>query len=186
MGPETSAALADPVVPSPGSTHGRVVEIDKTRQLLYTVLDGDIEWVFHISTGMEEPYQHPNGYSAMADTPPGAHSVFWEVDGWQEGVTGAAVPAQVLPRRRDRGPRLRRDPASPSVARLGSSHLSPMDFIWDNGLMPMGSTVLVYGESPRGAGRVNCRWRRRGAHHHHPGLPPPGMAQPLAGLRAFR
>ncbi|MBW3610795.1 MAG: L,D-transpeptidase [Actinobacteria bacterium] len=67
---------------------GRVIEIDKTRQLLYAVLDGQLQWVFHTSTGTEEPYQHPAGYTATADTPPGRHTVDWRVDGWRDRRLG--------------------------------------------------------------------------------------------------
>jgi nucleoside-diphosphate-sugar epimerase len=84
FGSQVHAALAQPTVPSPESSEGRVIEIDKTRQLLYAVLDGQLQWVFHTSTGTEEPYQHPGGYTAMADTPPGR-------------PRGTHVPPQVLP-----------------------------------------------------------------------------------------
>ncbi len=147
VGPETRAALADPLVPAPRSTHGRVIEIDKERQLLYTVVDGELEWVFHTSTGTEDPYRHPSGRTALADTPGGTHSVFWQVDGWDDGVLGplyrpkyfhqdgiavhgyGAVPPY---------------PASHGCVRLT---FVAMDYVWANDLMPVGSTVSVYGVS---------------------------------------
>ncbi len=148
VGPETKAALADATPLAPRSDKGRVIEIDKARQLLYAVLDGEVQWVFHTSTGTEEPYPHPEGFTATADTPPGNHTVYYQVDGWQEGVLGPmyrpkyfhhdgialhgyhAVPPH---------------PASHGCARVS---FDAMDFIWANDLMPMGSTVLVYGETP--------------------------------------
>jgi peptidoglycan hydrolase-like protein with peptidoglycan-binding domain len=154
VGPETRAALASPVELSPKSQAGRVTEIDKTRQLLYSVVDGALQWVFHTSTGTELPYQHPDGYTAMADTPPGRHTVYYQVDGWQDGRLGPmfrpkyfhhdgialhgyhAIPPQ---------------PASHGCARVT---FDAIDFIWANELMPIGSVVLVYGESPAPAPAV--------------------------------
>lgn len=154
VGPETSVALASPVELSPQSQEGRVTEIDKARQLLYSVLDGELEWVFHTSTGTELPYQHPDGHTAMADTPPGRHTVYYAVDGWQDGRLGPmyrpryfhqdgiavhgyhAIPPQ---------------PASHGCARVT---FDAIDFIWANDLMPMGSVVLVYGHSPSPASAV--------------------------------
>jgi N-acetylmuramoyl-L-alanine amidase len=154
VGPETRAALTSPVELSPRSQEGRVIEIDKARQLLYSVLDGELQWVFHTSTGTELPYQHPDGYTAVADTPPGRHTVYFQVDGWQDGRLGPmyrpkyfhhdgialhgyhAIPSQ---------------PASHGCARVT---FDAIDFIWANDLMPMGSDVFVYGESPAPAPAV--------------------------------
>jgi lipoprotein-anchoring transpeptidase ErfK/SrfK len=144
VGPETRAALADPVMPAPHSEQGQVVEVDKPRQLLYTVVDGQLEWVFHTSTGTEEPYQHPAGYTAWADTPPGSHSVYWEVDRWQDGVLGPLYRPKYF--------------HEDGIAVHGYDHVPPypvshgcvrvtfaaMDYIWANDLMPLGTTVLVY------------------------------------------
>ena len=148
VGPETRAALAKPVEISPRSQEGQVMEIDKSRQLIYFVVDGELEWVFHTSTGTEQPYAHPDGFTAMADTPPGRHTVYYEVDSWQDGRLGPmyrpryfhhdgialhgyhAIPPQ---------------PASHGCARVT---FDAMDYIWANDLMPIGSVVLVYGETP--------------------------------------
>ena len=148
VGPQTRAALADPTMPTPRSTRGRVVEIDKSRQLLYTVIDGELEWVFHTSTGTEKRYRHPSGRTATADTPPGTHSVFREVNGWDDGVLGPLYRPRYF--HRD-GIAVHGDDAVPPYP---ASHgcvrvtVAAMDYIWANGLMPMGSTVLVYGQSP--------------------------------------
>jgi len=144
VGPETRAALGDPALPTPRSEQGRVTEIDKPRQLLYSVVDGELEWVFHTSTGTEEPYEHPAGHTAWADTPPGEHSVYWQVDGWQEGVLGWLYRPKYF--------------HEDGIGVHGYDHVPPyrvshgcvrvtfaaMDYIWAHDLMPMGSTVLVY------------------------------------------
>ncbi len=147
-GPETRAALAAPVAVTPRSDQGQVVEIDKSRQLLYIVVDGELHWVFHTSTGTEQPYPHPAGYTALADTPPGKHEVFWEVDGWQEGVLGPLYRPKYF---HEDGIAVHGyDPVPPYPASHGCVRVpfAAMDYIWANGLMPLGSTVLVYGESP--------------------------------------
>lgn len=148
VGPETRGALADPVVPSPRSSEGRVTEVDKASQLLYAVLDGRLEWVFHTSTGTELPYEHPDGYTALADTPPGTHTVFWQHDGWQEGELGPLYRAKYF---HEDGIGVHGDdsiPTSPATHGCVRVTLAAMDYIWAQGLMPMDSTVLVYGESP--------------------------------------
>ena len=148
VGPETRSALADPVVPSPRSSQGRVTEVDKASQLLYSVLDGRLQWVFHTSTGTELPYEHPAGYTALADTPPGTHVVFWQNDGWEEGALGPLYRAKYF---HEDGIAVHGDddiPTSPATHGCVRVTLAAMDHIWHNGLMPMDSTVLVYGESP--------------------------------------
>ncbi|HWC10867.1 MAG TPA: L,D-transpeptidase family protein [Acidimicrobiales bacterium] len=148
VGPQTRAALANPTAPTPRSTSGRVVEIDKSRQLLYTVVDGELEWVFHTSTGTEKPYRHPSGRTAMADTPPGTHTVFWQVDGWDDGVLGPLYRPRYF--HRDGIAVHGYDAVPPYPASHGCVRvtLAAMDYIWANDLMPMGSTVLVYGQTP--------------------------------------
>lgn len=148
VGPETREALASPVELSPRSEEGRVIEIDKARQLIYAVSDGDLEWVFHTSTGTEQPYQHPDGFTAMADTPPGRHTVYYQVDGWQDGRLGPMYRPKYF---HHDGIALHGyhavppDPASHGCARVS---FDAIDYIWADDLMPMGSVVLVYGETP--------------------------------------
>ncbi len=148
VGPQTRAALANPSSPVPQSRAGRVIEIDKARQVLFSVIDGRIDWVFNTSTGTELPYDHPHGYTALADTPPGTHSVFWETDGWEDGNLGPLYRPKYF---HEDGIAVHGYgsippfPVSHGCARVS---FAAMDFIWDFGLMPMGSTVLVYGETP--------------------------------------
>ncbi len=112
-------------------------------------MDGNVEWVFNTSTGTELPYQHPRGYTAMADTPAGRHTVFSQFDGWQEGVLGPLYRPKYF--HRDGIAVHGYDKVPPYPASHGCVRVSfaAMDHIWASGLMPMGSTVLVYGDSPR-------------------------------------
>lgn len=148
VGPETREALASPVELSPRSEQGRVIEIDKARQLIYAVSDGELQWVFHTSTGTEQPYQHPDGFTAMADTPPGRHNVYYQVDGWQDGRLGPMYRPKYF---HHDGIALHGYHAIPPYpASHGCARVSfdAIDYIWANDLMSMGSVVLVYGEIP--------------------------------------
>lgn len=148
VGPRTRAVLAEPDVPAPQTSRGRAIEIDRSRQLLYVVNDGELQWVFQTSTGTEQPYRHPDGHTAVADTPPGRHTVDWQVDGWREGTLGPLYRPKyfqadgiavhgygVVPPY----------PASHGCVRVT---FDAMDFICAEGLMPLGSVVLVYGHAP--------------------------------------
>ena len=137
--PRCCASLAGPVAPEARSEQGRVVEIDKASQLPSAVADGEVQWVFNTSTGTELPYRHPDGYTALADTPPGAHVVFYEVDGWQDGEWLALVPPQVLPQGRNRGALLWPHPPVPGFSWLRSRFFEAIDYIWAQGLIPMGA-----------------------------------------------
>ncbi len=148
VGARTRAALAQPAVPSPQSREGRVIEIDKTQQLLYAVLDGELQWVFHTSTGTEQPYRHPDGYLAMADTPPGRHTVDWQVDGWRDGRLGPMYRPKYF--HRDGIALHGYDAIPPHPASHGCARVTfdTMEFIWANDLAPVGSVVFVYGTAP--------------------------------------
>lgn len=148
VGPETRAALAAPAPVRARSDDGRVMEIDRTRQLLSTVLDGEVEWVFNTSTGTEEPYPHPDGYTALADTPPGNHRVYYEVDGWQDGTLGPMYRPRYFHHDGIAVHGYHSIPPYPASHGCARVTFDAIDFIWSNELMPIGSTVLVYGETP--------------------------------------
>lgn len=59
---DATAALMSELTERP---HGRadagtLIEVDKTRQLLFIVIDGRTEWILNASTGTEIPYERPN------------------------------------------------------------------------------------------------------------------------------
>lgn len=145
--PTTKAQIEAAGRPSPQSTSGTLIEVDKSRQVLFVVIDGQTKWVFNTSTGTEKPYIH-EGRTYLADTPPGRWSIFREVDGERESELGilwrpkyfhgdgiaihgsSSVPAY---------------PASHGCVRLT---YQAMDYLWSSGLAPIGRTVWVYGTSP--------------------------------------
>jgi lipoprotein-anchoring transpeptidase ErfK/SrfK len=147
VGPATRQALAEPAPASPQSGTGRVFEVDKSRQVLMAVHDGEVDWIWNTSTGTEQPYVH-DGVEHLADTPAGTFAVTWQVDGWRDGALGrmwrpkyfhpdgiaihgyGSVPAH---------------PASHGCVRVS---ITAMNAIWDQDLAPVGTSVLVYGTSP--------------------------------------
>ena len=142
-GATTLAALDAATRPDVRSTSGNLVEVDKDRQVLFVVRDGEVEWAVNVSTGTEKPY-HVNGRTELADTPPGRWTVSWAEDGMDWGELGGLyrpryfhsdgiavhgyhdVPAY---------------PASHGCVRVANQ---VMDWIWSANVMPLGSGVWVY------------------------------------------
>ncbi len=142
-GASTLAALDTGTRPRGRSTSGNLVEVDKERQVLFVVRDGEVAWAINVSTGTEKPY-HVNGRTELADTPPGRWTVAWAEDGMDWGELGGLyrpryfhsdgiavhgyhdVPAY---------------PASHGCVRVADQ---VMDWIWAAGVMPLGSSVWVY------------------------------------------
>jgi lipoprotein-anchoring transpeptidase ErfK/SrfK len=87
VGPKTRARLNQPKPVGRKSKSGRVVEIDKKRQILILVRDGKVQWIFNTSTGTEKPYRY-KGKRYMADTPKGKWRVFRQIKGWRDGELG--------------------------------------------------------------------------------------------------
>lgn len=140
-GPATRRALLAGVRPA-SRVGGTGVEIDKARQLLLVVRGGAVTRILNTSTGTGTTYVS-EGEERLAVTPSGTFSVFRVVDGSDEGPLGAlwrpryfnggiavhgytSVPAY---------------PASHGCARVS---MAAMDMIWAQGLMPIGSRVVVY------------------------------------------
>jgi lipoprotein-anchoring transpeptidase ErfK/SrfK len=87
FGPKTRAKLKNPKPVGRRSRSGRVVEIDKKRQLLILVDNGKVQWIFNTSTGTEKAYVY-KGKRYMADTPKGKWRIFRQVKGWRDGELG--------------------------------------------------------------------------------------------------
>ena len=130
---------------------GTLVEVDKSKQLLYFVIDGRTEWVLNTSTGNGEEYTEPDQntpgefITGVSLTPDGLHKVNRErPEGWWEGdlgeiyrpkyfVGGVAVHgSNSIPNY----------PASHGCVRVS---VPAMDWIWDSGIMPMSTPVWVHG-----------------------------------------
>ena len=70
--------------PKASADAGTLVEIDKSKQLLFFVTDGNTEWILNTSTGSEHPYDEPDkntpGERQVGDsvTRNGLHDVYRE------------------------------------------------------------------------------------------------------------
>ncbi len=133
------------------ATAGSLAEVDKDRQLLFLVRDGITVWAINASSGsgqyyLEENQKKPGTWeSGRSVTPSGQYAVNRErPEGWWEGDLGkiyrpkyfnggiaihgsGSIPAQ---------------PASHGCVRVS---VPAMDMIWDSGLVPKGTTIVVYG-----------------------------------------
>lgn len=141
-GTRTLRAMADGTRPRVGRGPADRVEVDLERQLLYVVRDGQVQWAINTSTASGETYESSSGAMAVAVTPTGTFAVGRTYDGSEVAPLGtlyrpryfyggyavhgaASVPGY---------------PASHGCARVSDP---AMDMIWAQGLMPVGSTVVV-------------------------------------------
>lgn len=158
IGPITAAALtAATERPSGRADTGTLVEIDKTSQLGFFVVDGSTQWIVNTSTGTEVAYREPDqndpGLFDEGDavTRTGLFRVNRErAEGWWEGDLGEIY----RPKYFDGGIALHGSynipdhPASHGCVRLS---IPLMDWIWDTDAVPMGTPVWVYGAIPASA-----------------------------------
>jgi peptidoglycan hydrolase-like protein with peptidoglycan-binding domain len=133
---------------------GTLVEVDKTKQLLFFVVDGKTQWVFNTSTANGKAYEETDKNTpgeiikGVAITPNGLHSVYREKpEGWWDGDLGRIYrPKYVIGGVAVHG--------SSSIPNYPASHgcirvsVPAMDYIWDSGMMPMGIRVWVHGSPP--------------------------------------
>ena len=128
---------------------GTLVEVDKTKQLLFIIQDGKTIWTFNTSTGSGIAYSATNrntGGTETGDavTPNGLWKTTRErPNGWWEGDLGdiyrpkyfhdgAAIHGMT---------RVPNYPASHGCVRLSTM---AMDFIWADNLVPLGTPVWVH------------------------------------------
>jgi peptidoglycan hydrolase-like protein with peptidoglycan-binding domain len=133
------------------SNSGTLVEVDKTKQLLFIVKDGKTLWTMNTSTGSGIPYEATNKKDPTkiekgdAITPNGLWKTNRErPEGWWEGDLGKIYRPKYF-----RGgvaihgmTSVPNYPASHGCVRLSTQ---AMDFIWDSGLVPLGTPVWVHG-----------------------------------------
>ncbi len=139
-GPATRQALEAGARPTPTTTSGLAVEVDKARQVVLIVRDGRLEWIFNSSTGTELPYTY-EGQEYLADTPPGRFRITREVDGVRDGPLGELYRPKYF------HPDGIAVHGSPSVPAYPASHgcvrvtNQAMDFLFPR--LPIGTTVVV-------------------------------------------
>ncbi len=133
---------------------GDMVEVDKTRQLLFIVQDGLTIWVINTSTGSGKAYSEVNKNDPTkietgdSLTRSGTFDVYRErPEGWWEGDLGEIY----RPKYFSGGQAIH---GSNSIPNYPASHgcvrvsVPAMDMIWGSGLVPRGTTVWVHGEDP--------------------------------------
>ncbi len=140
VGAQTRAALAQGVRPR-ATLSGNGVEIDLGRQLLLVVRGGRTQLVLNTSTGSGLQFQE-RGETHTAVTPRGTYQVSFVVDGPDKGPLGTLWRPRyfnggIAVHGLDSVPPF---PASHGCARVSNT---AMDMVWAQGLMPMGSTVVV-------------------------------------------
>lgn len=135
------------------SIEGTLAEVDKQRQLLFLVVDGKTTAVVNASTGDDREYEEPDANSpgviirGVALTPEGEFSINRErPDGWWIGDLGQIYrPKYFIGGVAIHG--------STSVPAYPASHgcvrvsVAAMDMIWESGLLPRGTTVVVHSGS---------------------------------------
>jgi peptidoglycan hydrolase-like protein with peptidoglycan-binding domain len=133
---------------------GTLVEIDKSRQLLFLVVDGTTEWVSNTSTGTEVPYETINDKDPTkiergdSVTPVGLyHTERERPEGWWAGDLGEIYrPKYFIGGIAVHGSNsIPNYPASHGCVRVS---VPAMDFIWESDAIPLGMNVWVHGEIP--------------------------------------
>ena len=134
---------------------GTLVEIDKSRQLLFFVVDGRTQWIFNTSTANGQPYEEEDQNTpgevqkGVAITPERAAQGQPRA---RRSAGGRATSARSTgPSTSSAASPCTAPTASPTTRRRTAASGSPrqaMDFIWETGLMPMGIPVWVHGTSP--------------------------------------
>lgn len=148
---DTAAYLTALTIKAHGqSDAGTLVEVDKGKQLLFFIVDGKTQWVFNTSTATGLPYEEQDKNTpgeiqkGVSITPDGLWKVNRErPEGWWEGDLGKIYRPKYF-----RGGvavhgsnSIPNYPASHGCVRLS---VPAMDFVWDNNMMPMSTTVWVH------------------------------------------
>jgi lipoprotein-anchoring transpeptidase ErfK/SrfK len=129
---------------------GTLVEVDKAKQLLFFVVDGQTAWILNTSTGSGIPYtaadKNTPGEIITGDaiTPNGLHKVNRErPEGWWEGDLGTIY----RPKYFAGGAAVH---GSNSIPNYPASHgcvrvsVPAMDWIWASGILPLRTPVWVH------------------------------------------
>jgi hypothetical protein len=155
LGPETAALMTAVTERPKGSADaGTLVEVDKTKQLLFFVINGRTEWILNTSTGKEIPYDYPDKTNPElrqrgdSVTRNGLHDVYRErPEGWWDGDLGEIYRPKyfsggIAVHGADSIPDY---PASHGCVRVS---VPAMDWIWEQNLMPLDTPVWVHGQIP--------------------------------------
>jgi hypothetical protein len=129
--------------PTPRSTSGYVIEVDKDRQVIIVARNGRAEWTINTSTGTERPYTW-QGRQYLADTPVGRFTMSRQIDGVRDGELGTLFRPKYF---HPDGiafhgyPSVPPNPASHGCVRMTNAAIN---WVWDNNIIPLGTSVWVY------------------------------------------
>jgi peptidoglycan hydrolase-like protein with peptidoglycan-binding domain len=121
---------------------GPALEVDLYRQIMFvTLADGSVR-ILNVSTGNNETYRHPAGYSAVAVTPTGSFAVSRKIDAEEHAPLGTLYrPMYFKGGYAVHGSRS--VPAHP--ASHGCVRVSYEDEDWLFPQVPLGTPVVIYG-----------------------------------------
>ena len=135
--------------PGAGRTAGTLLEVDKGKQIAYVIQDGQMKYIFNVSTGNGQSYDEAdqnggNRVIGVAVTPTGTFRTYREHDvSRYEGDLGSLYrPKFVIGGVAVHGaPRVPNYPASHGCIRVANP---VMDLIWGENLLPLRSTVWIH------------------------------------------
>jgi lipoprotein-anchoring transpeptidase ErfK/SrfK len=139
----TRAALNAAVRPTPRSTSGYVVEVDKTHQVILVTNNGHVNWIINTSTGGDYTYTF-GGQSFVAHTPEGHFSILRQINGLRVGRLGSLWRPKYIT---NDGiafhgyPHVPPYPASHGCIRMTNQAIN---WVWDANIMPLHTAVWVY------------------------------------------
>ena len=138
----TQRAVDQRVVPTPRSTAGYVVEVDKARQLLMLVSNGRLVKAFNTSTGNGKRYRSGSGW-AVAVTPEGRFRIYSHINALRISELGELWRPKYFTGgyALHGSPSIPPTPASHGCVRLSNAAIN---WIWDTNAVPLGTEVLVY------------------------------------------
>ncbi len=149
----TAAALSSAEFRVHGiSNEGSLIEVDKTRQLLFVIENGVTTWAINVSTGSGVPFRERDKTEwgkwiwGDAQTPEGIFTIDREyTKGWRPGDLGEIY----RPKYFNGGIALHgayKVPAYPASHGCVRMSTPAMDFIWSADLAPRGTTVWVHSQ----------------------------------------
>ncbi len=139
---QTEAALAAGTRPAAKSTSGKLIEVDLAHGLLLFVTDGHVDYAINDSTGGGYVY-YQEGQRDVAITPKGKFQTYRVVNGPDRSPLGLLI----RPRYFHEGFAIHGDdyvPAEPVSHGCVRVSEAAINWIWDNNLDPIGTTVWIY------------------------------------------
>ncbi len=136
--------------PTAGRDSGTLLEVDKGKQIAYLIQNGEMKYIFNVSTGNGKSYDEEDQKAAgnrvigVAITPTGTYKTYRQSDVVRyEGDLGSLYrPKFIVGGVAIHGaPKVPNYPASHGCVRV----VNPvMDLIWGQNLLPLGSTVWIH------------------------------------------